>query len=505
MELATESLEAFCEDISAMFGVEMECREQEVSTETVAKLKERFKRLVAVNIVDSEGILNGTFQLIFDQEGLFTLGGVMVMLPEKRILANMKDGSADLAESMVDAVGEAGNLLVGAWERIFREEFEDHGHFLQRLPAFVGEPWDNPEEKIGLSGEQEHVFAPYEMRIAPYPAFKCGVIFPKGIFESKSTSDSEDADPVDDDAANEAEAKAPDTEAAAEEAEPEEPQPATQSNAEKAEQQQPAAEEAKSEEPQPATQSNAEKAEQQQPAAEEVEPEEPQPATENNAEEAKAEQPATESDAEEAKPVRPVVEEAPAAKTPDDEVSTSYTPDDESSTTETPTAEAPAAEAADENEQTRSLEAAEDKAVSEEPAEAPESAVDQSEPAPPDASAGQSDAVPETSTAWDAAEEESQEAEPAKEPALGPISEAIKEMARLSVSLAESGTAGPAKEATPDGASQLLGMCAKDIMQNRVVWVDPDDSVQEALTKLQLHDIGYLPPTTRRSGSGSNG
>ncbi|MHC4170607.1 MAG: CBS domain-containing protein, partial [Planctomycetota bacterium] len=142
--------------------------------------------------------------------------------------------------------------------------------------------------------------------------------------------------------------------------------------------------------------------------------------------------------------------------------------------------------------QTRSLEAAEDKAVSEEPAEAPESAVDQSEPAPPDASAGQSDAVPETSTAWDAAEEESQEAEPAKEPALGPISEAIKEMARLSVSLAESGTAGPAKEATPDGASQLLGMCAKDIMQNRVVWVDPDDSVQEALTKLQLHDIGYL-------------
>ena len=163
MELATESLEAFCEDMSGMFGLEMECTEQEVSTETVAKLKKRFKKLVAVNIVDSEGVLNGTFQLIFDQEGLFTLGGVMVMLPEKRILANRKDASVDLAESMVDAVGEAGNLLVGAWERIFREELEGHGHFLQRLPAFIGKPWDKPQEKIGLSGEEEHVFAPYEM------------------------------------------------------------------------------------------------------------------------------------------------------------------------------------------------------------------------------------------------------------------------------------------------------------------------------------------------------
>jgi len=443
LELATESLEAFCEDISGMFGVEMECAEQDASTETVATLKKRFKKLVAVNIVDAEGTLNGPFQLILDQEGLFTLGGVMVMLPEKRILANRKDASADLAESMVDAVGEAGNLLVGAWERIFREELDGHGHFVQRLPAFVGKPWDKPEEKIGLSGEEEHVFIPYEMSIAPYPAFQCGVIFPKAIFENKATSDSEDAVPVEDDAANEAEAKAPDTEATGK-VRPEEPQPSTESNVEKAEQQQPAAEQA--------------------PAGETPEP------------------------------AQPAAEETPAAGTPDDEVPASYTPDDEAATTETPTAEVPAAEAeaADQDKQTQIPEAAEDKAVSEEPAETPASAVDQSKPDPPDESTGKTDAAPAANTAQEAAEEGSKEAEPAEEPALGPVSEAIKEMARSSVSPAESGIVGPTKEAATGGASELLWMCAKDIMQNQVVWVDPDDSVQQALTKLQQHDIGYL-------------
>lgn len=190
LELASEALETFCEDISGMFDVEMTCEQQEIVTQTVAQLKKRFKKLVAVNIVDSEGTLDGTFQLILDQEGLFTLGGIMVMLPEKRILENRKDASADLAESMVDAAGEAGNLLVGSWERVFREGLEGHGHLLQRLPAFVGKPWDKPLEKIGLSPDEEHIFIPYQMTIAPYPAFNGGVIFSKTIFEEKSLTES---------------------------------------------------------------------------------------------------------------------------------------------------------------------------------------------------------------------------------------------------------------------------------------------------------------------------
>jgi len=181
IELSTEAFETFCEDISGMFGIDMECHQQEFCFETVKGLKKRFKKLAAVNSVKSEGTLDGTFQIVFDQEGLFTVAGVIVMLPEQRILDNRKRGSAKDAEDMSDAMGEAVNLLVGSWDRIFREGLDGHGHFVQ-TSTFIGNPWDNAAEKIGLSSNEESLFIPYEMTIGSYPAFNCGVIFPKTIF-----------------------------------------------------------------------------------------------------------------------------------------------------------------------------------------------------------------------------------------------------------------------------------------------------------------------------------
>ncbi|MHC4790991.1 MAG: CBS domain-containing protein [Planctomycetota bacterium] len=35
-------------------------------------------------------------------------------------------------------------------------------------------------------------------------------------------------------------------------------------------------------------------------------------------------------------------------------------------------------------------------------------------------------------------------------------------------------------------------LCAKDVMQKELVWVSPDDSVQQAITKMQQYDSGYL-------------
>jgi CBS domain-containing membrane protein len=35
-------------------------------------------------------------------------------------------------------------------------------------------------------------------------------------------------------------------------------------------------------------------------------------------------------------------------------------------------------------------------------------------------------------------------------------------------------------------------MCAKDIMQKEVLWGNADDSVQQALTKMQQADVGYM-------------
>jgi CBS domain-containing protein len=192
IELSEEALEAFCDDISGMFDVDMECSRQDVCTETVKGLKKRFKKLTAVNSVGAEGALNGTFHLIFDQGGLFTLSGVVVMLPEKRILEEIKRGSIKDVERMSDAAGEMGNMLVGSWDRVFRKELDGHGHFVQ-TNTFIGEPWDEPEQTIGLADDEEFVFLSYEMTIGSYPPFKCGVIFPKTTLDGTSKSGADQA------------------------------------------------------------------------------------------------------------------------------------------------------------------------------------------------------------------------------------------------------------------------------------------------------------------------
>ncbi len=217
IELSTTAFQAFCNEISETFGVDMKCEQQEVSTDTIANLKKRFKKQVAVNVVDSKGLLNGTFQLIFDQDGLFTLGGIIVNLSEKEILANRKDASAKRAESMVDAVGEAGNLLAASFDNVFREGLDGHDHFSQRLPAFVGKPWGKPEEKIGLAKNDELVFVLYEMTVGSFPAFKCGVVFPKTIFAAPSDSAPEQTPAAEEEAKDKEEQENPETEIVAEE------------------------------------------------------------------------------------------------------------------------------------------------------------------------------------------------------------------------------------------------------------------------------------------------
>ena len=182
IELAYEAFEMFCKDINCMFEVDIECTQLELEVAQVKRLKKRFGKLTACNKVKSDGILDGNFQLIFDQAALFTLSGVIVMLPESRILANAKNGTIDDAQHMDDAIKEVGNLLVGSWDRVFREELDGHDHFVQTR-TFIGNPWENPAESIDFNENEEYLFAGYELKLSTYPAFNCGVIFPKSLFD----------------------------------------------------------------------------------------------------------------------------------------------------------------------------------------------------------------------------------------------------------------------------------------------------------------------------------
>lgn len=179
-ELATHAFDAFCQDISGMFGIDMACHPLQSSAETSKGLEKKFKKLSAIISVKARGVLEGCFHIVFDKEGLFTAAGTIVMLPDQRIQSLRKIGAVKDAEELSDAVGETGNLLVGSWDRIFREELEGHLHFLQS-GTFLGNPWVDSQKSLGLPGDEEFLFLPYEMTIGSYPAFTCGVLFPEAV------------------------------------------------------------------------------------------------------------------------------------------------------------------------------------------------------------------------------------------------------------------------------------------------------------------------------------
>jgi CBS domain-containing protein len=307
-DVTVEAFNAFAEDIATMFDTEINAIQMDISEGTVSDLKTSYKKLAAICSVRAEGAVNGEFHVVFDKDGTFTLPGTFVMQPEQIILQNRKNGDEDNAKEIGDALAEVGNLLVGSWDRIFREELKGHGHFTQ-TGTFIGNPWTKPEESIRLGKDDEIIIITFEMTVDPLPPFGCAIFYPKTVFDAPEKAEEAPAEEA---------AEAPAEEPAAEETPAEEPA------AEEAPAEEPAAEEAPAEEPAveeaPAEEPAAEEAPAEEPAAEEAPAEKPvaeeAPAEEPAAEEAPAEAPAAEEAAVPApapEPVKASVEDRPVS------------------------------------------------------------------------------------------------------------------------------------------------------------------------------------------------
>jgi len=192
IELSAEAFNVFCEGISGMFGVDIQCNEQQAVPATISDLEQRFGNLVAVDCVRAEGALEGTLQFVFDREGLFALAGIVLGMPEAKILENTEHGSLEDAENLSDAVREIGHLMAGAWQRLFNEKLDGQSRFV-KISTFIGDPWHKAEEKIDVAGDEELLLVSYEITIEPYPAFECGVILSGTILAGTSVSLPEEA------------------------------------------------------------------------------------------------------------------------------------------------------------------------------------------------------------------------------------------------------------------------------------------------------------------------
>ena len=131
VELSKKSFDTFCDELSSLFAVRMQCSQQTIVTETVEGLRKRFKELAALYSVEAKGSVDGIFQLVFDKNALFILPGLMLMHPEQMILENIKHGSLEKAREMSGVITQAVHTLLGAWNRVFRKVLVGHNRFMQ--------------------------------------------------------------------------------------------------------------------------------------------------------------------------------------------------------------------------------------------------------------------------------------------------------------------------------------------------------------------------------------
>jgi CBS domain-containing protein len=80
----------------------------------------------------------------------------------------------------------------------------------------------------------------------------------------------------------------------------------------------------------------------------------------------------------------------------------------------------------------------------------------------------------------DVAEEKAEITAESQEPAAGEVSKSIQQMVQSQ--------SNQPREQSPAGS----GLCAKDVMLKELVWGSPEDSVQQAITKIQQYAGGYL-------------
>jgi len=213
-QVSTGSMQTFCEDMNGMLGISIGCALCQAVPGTVDKLKAFFPKFAAVYSVRAEGSLSGRFALLLDKNALFLLSGTIVMLPETKIKEQCKQGTLEQALKLSDTIKEIGNLIVGAWDRMFREQLPGHKHLLQTNTQILN-PWDKPAEIFGFKEDTTCLLIVWEMTVGDYPPFHGAAVFPAALFEP----------PKEEPAPTEAPAQTPSESAAVPEAAPAQPEP----------------------------------------------------------------------------------------------------------------------------------------------------------------------------------------------------------------------------------------------------------------------------------------
>jgi CBS domain-containing protein len=107
------------------------------------------------------------------------------MLPKQVILNHTKSGTQKDADGLRDAIQEVGNLLVGSWDRVFRENFKGHGHFVKGA-TFIGDIQGITKQEPGFTVDGQYNIVDCEITVGDFPSGHCIVVFPQSIWSDSA-------------------------------------------------------------------------------------------------------------------------------------------------------------------------------------------------------------------------------------------------------------------------------------------------------------------------------
>lgn len=170
----------FCNGYNWMFEKNFRCTSLPTRRMSPIDLCTEFVGIIAVNHVEYVGVGTGSFMIIFDKSALFSLGGTTVMFPAPRIKEDCRKGTVEDAVGLSDAVGEIGNLMMGSFNKVFRDgvpNLEGLGSDVQlhlQLPISVG----TVELGLDPAAAAYNVFT-YQFELAGLDPFCLRVAFPE--------------------------------------------------------------------------------------------------------------------------------------------------------------------------------------------------------------------------------------------------------------------------------------------------------------------------------------
>jgi len=182
-DLAELAFASFCSRLKDNFNLEIESASGEkIALQNLQELNSHFNTLNAVTPFQAQGALQGDLYLIFDNEALFTLAGLISNTPQKQITKNIESASIKNADVHYDAIAEAANWLIAAWDNTSRSKLNKYIGF-QKKNTKLHKNWTNAQKFLQLEDNRQFVLFPCQIKTKTSAPLELAILAEKSLSE----------------------------------------------------------------------------------------------------------------------------------------------------------------------------------------------------------------------------------------------------------------------------------------------------------------------------------